>query len=117
MDKNIDFLLELNGIIIEQEFGHWVKFVALKVLETAEKPHGISYSLTLHDEIGTRILGFDNAHSINKHVQRYQKKITEWDHEHKVGDSEKIYPYEFKTASQLVSDFWVAVDRALKESK
>jgi hypothetical protein len=34
-----------------------------------------------------------------------------WDHKHKM---EKLYPYEFESASQLIEDFWKAVDEMLK---
>ena len=45
------------------EAGHWVKFVAMRVEPTPERPHGLVYSLTLHASDGTRLVGFDNAHS------------------------------------------------------
>ena len=34
-----------------------------------------------------------------------------WDHKHKL---EKIYIYEFESASQLIEDFWEAVEEILK---
>lgn len=37
-------------------------------------------------------------------------KVT-WDHKHKV---ERIYKYEFESASQLIEDFWKAVEEILK---
>ena len=40
----------------------WVKFDSWRVDPTAEIPHGIRYSLTLHDRFNHRILGYDNAH-------------------------------------------------------
>ncbi len=38
------------------------------------------------------------------------QKIT-WDHKHKI---DKIYGYEFESASQLIEDFWKAVEEILK---
>jgi hypothetical protein len=38
------------------------------------------------------------------------RKVT-WDHKHKL---EKIYIYEFESASQLIEDFWEAVEELLK---
>lgn len=38
------------------------------------------------------------------------QKIT-WDHKHKI---DKVYPYEFESASQLIEDFWKAVEEILK---
>jgi len=29
-----------------------------------ERPHGLHYSLTLHNEDSERVLGFDNAHAV-----------------------------------------------------
>lgn len=46
--------------------GYWVKFVIQRVPVYSERPHGLNYLLTLHNPIGDRLLGFDNAHSIPK---------------------------------------------------
>ena len=47
------------------EIGHWVKFVVFQTEVTVERPHGLSYSLTLlHAPDGTRLVGFDNAHPV-----------------------------------------------------
>ena len=48
-DPGLDTLLELHGqTLFVDEAGHWVKFVAIRVGVTPERPHGLSYSLTLH---------------------------------------------------------------------
>jgi hypothetical protein len=56
-DTGLDTLLDLDGNILDQGDGYWVKIEA-KLLEnpTDERPHGISYSLTLHDPFNQRIL-------------------------------------------------------------
>jgi hypothetical protein len=47
-------------------------------------PHGIRYSLTLHDQSGVRILGYDNAHSIKLHSRfKYAGQILPYDHKHR----------------------------------
>ena len=65
-DPSLDTLLDLDGVsyIIDGPF--WVKFEVQRVPVTPEKPHGLGYSLTLHDGAGKRILGFDNAHPIRE---------------------------------------------------
>ena len=108
-NTGLDTLLDLNGqtFFISEEFGLWVKFVAYKVQATKEKPHGIDYSLTMHDADGTRILGFDNAHPI----KNKSKKIDANDHEH---TKTRVKHYEYQDAETLVEDFWKAIDKELK---
>ena len=73
-DRGLDTLLDLHGqILFVDEVGHWVKFVARRTEVTAEKPHGLSYSLTLHGPDGARLVGFDNAHSIGPGGVRERK--------------------------------------------
>ena len=48
-DPGLDTLLDLHGqTLFVDEVGHWVKFVVVRTEATAERPHGLSYSLTLH---------------------------------------------------------------------
>lgn len=65
-DHSLDTLLDLDGqiFVVDPEGRHWVKFKVTKVDPSPEKPHGLDYSLTLHDETGHRLVGFDNAHSV-----------------------------------------------------
>src|ERR1700736_4703129 len=61
-DPSLEVLLDLDG----QEFtfeppGYSVKFKVSRVPATPERPHGISYALTLHAPNGMRLVGFDNA--------------------------------------------------------
>jgi hypothetical protein len=63
-DHTIDSLLDLDGSVLEQEAGFWIKIEARKVDPTEHMPHGIRYSLTLHNRYGTRVLGDDNAHAV-----------------------------------------------------
>jgi len=60
---SLETLLDLNGEIFPMDNGYWTKFEASRVTPTAQIPHGIKYSLTLHDRNNTRVLGFDNAHA------------------------------------------------------
>ena len=65
-DPSLDVLLDLDGqvLVVDPAGGHWVKFVVTRVPVSAEKPHGIDYSLTLHGLDGERLVGFDNAHPV-----------------------------------------------------
>ena len=65
----------------------------------------------MHDRNNTRILGFDNAHGLKPKKKKYRARKVTWDHEHKM---EKIRNYEFESSSQLIEDFWKAVDELLK---
>ncbi len=66
-DPGLDTLLDLHGVtLFVDEAGHWVKFMAVRTDVTAERPHGLSYSLTLHAPDGTRLVGFDNAHPVRE---------------------------------------------------
>lgn len=61
-----DALLDLNGEIIAINDYTFVKFDVQRVEVTPYRPHGIKYSLTLHDKHGQRLIGFDNAHAIKQ---------------------------------------------------
>ena len=63
-DHGIASLLDLHDQIIDLDGGCWVKIEAWRVEVTEHVPHGIRYSLTLHEPYGKRILGYDNAHAV-----------------------------------------------------
>ena len=112
-DRGLDTLLDLHGqILFVDEVGHWVKFVARRTEVTAEKPHGLSYSLTLHGPDGARLVGFDNAHSIGPRRGPGKEKRKESDHRHRL---RTIRPYDYMDAATLLEDFWKEVDSVLKE--
>jgi len=48
-DPSLDTLLSLDGEIFPMDNGYWVKIDARRVAPNARIPHGIRYSLTLHD--------------------------------------------------------------------
>jgi hypothetical protein len=51
----LDALLGLDGeVFVVDAMGHWVRFVAKAVQVSNEQPHGVSYSLTLHDVSGAQ---------------------------------------------------------------
>ena len=113
----LEYLLGLDGNIeVQNEAGHWVKMKVSSVVVTPERPHGIRYSLTLHAPDNTRLIGFDNAHSVKPVGSRFKHagKRFPYDHIHRHALDEGVL-YEFDTAYQLVSDFYAEVDRVLKE--
>ncbi len=111
-DEELETLIELNG----QRYwikNHWIKIDVRQVEKNEHRPHGIHYSLTLHDRNNTRILGFDNAHIIKKKgriSRKYSGRIVTWDHVHK---QQKVEHYLFSSASQLLQDFWDAVNEII----
>jgi hypothetical protein len=62
-DSSVEMLLDAVGVM-EMSNGYWVKVEAYRVSPTIHIPHGVKYSLTLHDRSNVRILGYDNAHGI-----------------------------------------------------
>jgi hypothetical protein len=114
-DHVIETLLDLHDQIIDQGDGYWVKIEAWVVVVSADIPHGIRYSLTLHEPYGKRILGYDNAHAVKPPKKfKYAGVRLPYDHKHR-HISDKGVPYAFKDAHQLLSDFFVEVDRVLKK--
>ena len=115
--NGLEYLLGLDGNIeVQNDAGYWVKMEVSRVDVTAERPHGIRYSLTLHAPDNTRLIGFDNAHSVKPSGSRFKHagKRFPYDHRHRHALDEGVL-YEFDTAYQLVSDFYAEVDRVLKE--
>ena len=91
--------------------GYWTKFEIHRVKKSKNIPHGIKYSLTLHDKYNKRIVGFDNAHSFKTKKKKYGIRKVTWDHKH---NYEIVSPYEYESANQLLVDFWENVDRILE---
>jgi hypothetical protein len=109
---DLETLLNLNGEVFPMENGCWTKFEAYRVELSERIPHGISYSLTLHDKNNRRVIGFDNAHAVKPKRKKYGARKMTWDHKHQ---QEKVFSYEFESAGQLLVDFWEAVEAYLGE--
>lgn len=117
-DTGLDTLLDLDGCIIDQGGGYWIK-IKVKLLSdlSDERPHGINYSLTLHDPYNQRILGFDNAHAVKSTSKnKYSGRLIEYDHKH-LSIKDHGVPYNFVSAYQLMEDFFTEVDKTLKKHK
>ncbi len=108
-DATLDALLDLDGqvLVVDAKGSHWVRFIVTLVAASAEKPHGLDYSLTLHGPDGARLVGFDNAHPADG-----QKRGGPQDHRHRL---RTIRAYDYRDAATLLADFWTTVDAVLRE--
>lgn len=93
---------------------YFLKFEVRQVEKSERVPHGIAYSLTLHDPNGERILGFDNAHPVPHIGSKFVKPPKEADHWHRTAGDEGR-PYLFVSVEKLLEDFFAAVERTLDE--
>ena len=93
-DHTLEFLLDFDGHIHRLEQGYWIKFEIAIVEATLGRPHGISYSFTLHAPDGARLVGFDNAHGIPAVGSRFKPRPQASDHWHRTED-DPGRPYKF----------------------
>ena len=63
-DTGLEPLLQLDGEIFPMDNGYWVKFKVHLIQKSTHIPHGICYSLSLHDRYNRRVVGYDNAHGV-----------------------------------------------------
>ena len=113
--RGIVTLLDLHQEVLDQGDGYWLKIEAWEVPISDAVPHGVRYSLTLHNPKGSRILGYDNAHAVKRRSGYSGRNLT-YDHKHRSATDPGIR-YEFKDAHQLLCDFFADVDRTLKADK
>jgi len=112
-DPGLDTLPDLHGqTMFVNEAGYWVKFIAFRTEATRERPHGLSYSLTLHAPNGARLVGFDNAHPLRERQGPGTRRRGESDHRHRL---RSIGPYDYKDVATLLEDCWTEVDEVLRE--
>ena len=116
-DVGLDTLLDLDGSILEQEGGYWIRIEVRRIPSSEHVHHGIRYSLSLHDKYGTRVLGYDNAHAVKPPKKfKFAGQRLPYDHRHRTS-SDKGVPYAFESAHRLLEDFFAEVDRVIKEAK
>ena len=107
-DFSLDTLLDLDGqVLVIDAVGYWVKFVVNQVPATADRPHGLDYTLTMHSPDGARLVGFDNAHQVAGHAKDAAK-----DHRHRL---RTVKSYEYTDAGTLVAAFWKEVESVMRE--
>jgi hypothetical protein len=113
-DYGLEFLLSFDGRIHRLEAGYWIKFEIKRVAATKNRPHGLSYSLTLHAPDGMRLVGFDNAHGVRAIGSRLKRQPEASDHWHRMPE-DAGRPYMFKDADTMLQDFFHEVRRILAE--
>ncbi|MFZ3238378.1 MAG: DUF6516 family protein [Stellaceae bacterium] len=106
VDHELEVLLSLDGYEFDFARGYRVRFEARRIQPTTGRPHGVKYSLTLHDPAGRRIYGIDNAHTV--------RRQTAFDHRHGHG-ARRMMPYDYRGPVQLADDFYREVERILRE--
>ena len=116
-DPSLGTLLDLNGETLIQELGYWIKIDAWSIEPSEMVPHGIRYSLSLHNKYGTRVLGYDNAHAVKPPGKfKFAGHRLTFDHKHRHSKDLGV-PYGFSSVEQLLHDFFEDVDRILEEAK
>jgi hypothetical protein len=113
-DHGPEFLLAFDGRIHHLEAGYWIKFEIKRVTAAKNRPHGLSYSFTLHAPDGMRLVGFDNAHGVRATGSRLKRQPEASDHWHRTQD-DPGRPYTFKDADTLLEDFFRQVRRILTD--
>jgi hypothetical protein len=114
-DPSLDALLGLDGQVymINAEAGFWVRFVVRQVPATEARPHGLAYTLTLHDGSNNRLVGFDNAHPVTGQAGPGGRARRGYDHKHRL---KTVRPYEYRDAATLLEDFWKEVEAFCREN-
>lgn len=113
-DYTLEFLLAFDGRVHHLEKGYWIKFEIKKVEQSKARPHGLSYSFTLHAADGKRLVGFDNAHNVPALGARFKPRSQASDHWHRT-ENDLGKPYKFKDTDTLLEDFFREVRRILSE--
>ena len=113
-EHTLEFLLEFDGRRHWYEGGYFSNFEIRRVEVTLEKPHGLKYSFTLHAPDGARLVGFDNAHSVAPTGASFRKRPAASDHWHRTA-ADPGRPYVYKSAEQLLVDYFDEIERTLKE--
>lgn len=100
----VDFLLDHSGVTSMTD-GYHVAIRAKIADCTPGKPHGIDYGLQLMDSCRVRVLGFDNSHMYTS-----APLGAPFDHEHKEGVPGRTFRYDYRSAYQLMTDFYARVE-------
>jgi hypothetical protein len=114
-EEGWDYILDLHRQKIGYDNGYWVTIRAVRIEPDDGRPHGLQYSLTLHDENDDRILGYDNSHGVDVATgpAKRLKRPNPFDHIDRRG--KRSVPYKFTTPFKLVADFFTEVEKILRE--
>ena len=97
VDHALAFLVSLDGQEFRMATGHTVKIAAHLVEATRNRPQGVKYSLTLHDQANRRIYGIDNAHGVSGQPA--------FDHRHTYG--RRVVRYNYTDAAPMRPNCWL----------
>ena len=106
IDYTLETLLEMDGLEYNYPSGHWLKIEARSMRLSSNYPYEVKYSLTLHNYLGHRVMGYDNAHKIPG-----DNEDLPYDHMHRSG---RIVKYQYSSAGQLLADFYASIDKVLE---
>jgi hypothetical protein len=98
MAEDIERLIAYDRRRYWLENGWSMRLRARRVEVTKGRPDGVKYSLTLHDQGGRRLLGFDNAHGL--------PRVDAFDHQHGFRNTKKMRPYSYVDGDSLLADFF-----------
>src|SRR5262245_23109695 len=96
-----DYLLDLDRQWIGYEKGYWATFRVSVVAADEGRPHGLQYSLSLHDPNDDRLLGYNNAHPIDVATGPARKSKRPKEHDHINRRGRRVVPYKFATPAKL----------------
>ena len=115
-DQGLDLLLEAQTDQFWVSNDYWIKVEVQQVVPSEQRPHGIRYTMTLHDKYNQRVMGYDNAHAVQPKRKKYAGKLRTWDHKHPSKTPTTIH-YEFVSAFQLLEDFYRDVNQIVFKGK
>ena len=99
-DRDLRGLVEMAGVLVMTN--GWQVVIRADWADTTDtQPHGLDYAIILQDERGERIFGFDNSHAYDG-----AGETDPWDHEHRPGRAGQRFRYDFRSAHQLLTDFF-----------
>lgn len=113
-EYELENLLDYDGRKLLIVSGHFLKFEFKIVSKSERVPHGLSYSLTLHDPKGKRLVGFDNAHPVDHQGSAFVAAPKVSDHWHRTA-KDTGRPYKFESTWKLMGDFFDEVEKTLAE--
>ncbi len=105
----LSVLIDLSGQVWRMTDGYHVSIRAELRDSNPNRPHGLDYGLTLMDPGKVRILGFDNRHKYDG-----AGPDEPYDHEHRRDVPRRTFAYEFRSAGDLMTDFFDRVDDYIK---
>jgi hypothetical protein len=112
-DEGLERLLDLDGFLAEVGGGYWVKIAVRRVPADAVRPHGVAYTLTLHESKGPRVFGIDNAHPTRITRGPAGRLSMAHDHLHR---GQTVRRYVYRNADKLIDDFWREVATILRKA-